>query len=115
MDIPQQVLLTTFVGIITFFLGKKYEQRAVAQRNRLELLAPVEEWVDTKSHLLNIMRADLYLLAGMPNVVATPSKDDIDKTVTLISEQRLKVFGILESEVLNTFGTKRLSKNYYHY
>lgn len=110
MDIPQQAFLTIIVSIVTFLLGRKFEQRKITQHNRLELLKPVEEWVDNKVHALNIMRADLYMLAGKPHEVETHIRDDAELTATFWSEHRLKVFGILESDAFNTGGTKKLTE-----
>ena len=111
MDIPLQVLLTTTVGIVMFFLGKIYEQHAIAQRNRLELLKTVEELADTLSHVLNILQAKIYLLLGRPDLTSSYSQEDVDNTMITFSENRLKVFGILESKALNTFRTKKYSEN----
>ncbi len=98
------------VGILTFLGGRLFEQRRLAQQNRLKLLEPIEEWVEEASRLKGIVGDDLTSLGeGLP-IPPIYEHEDRKQTAKKLYERRQKVLGILESKALQTFGTRGQSR-----
>jgi len=97
------------VGILTFFGGRVFERRRIANQNRLELLVPVEEWIDKASRLKGIVGDDLSAISqGLPLPVGYSPKERIE-TARAMSEGKEKVLGILNSRALSTRSTNKLA------
>jgi hypothetical protein len=98
------------VGVLTFFGGRSFERRKIAQENRLKLLEPIEQWIDRVSHLVGIVSEDLT--AASQGLVAPIGYDPIDRmnTAKSLNEGKDKVVGILRSNIFSTRGTKTISE-----
>lgn len=109
MDNPIQWEITTIVGILTFLAGRVFERQKLAQANRLELLKPVEEWVQLASRIISIVGDDISAIAvGLDSPIGYSMRDRIE-TGKALAESREKVLGILRSKALSTWGTRRFS------
>jgi len=102
-------VITTIVGILTFLAGRFFEQRKLAQANRLKLLEPVEEWVQGASRIIGIVGDDISAIAvGLPSPIGYSPRDRIEAGKAL-AESKAKVLGILRSHALTTWGTRKFS------
>ena len=97
------------VGILTFFGGRLFERRRIANQNRRELLEPIEAWIEKASRLIGIVRDDISAVSlGLPQPVGYSMQERIE-TSREMGENKEKVLGILNSTALQTRGTKKLS------
>lgn len=109
MDPLVQWAITTIVAILTFFGGRAFEQRRIANQNRLKLLEPIEAWVDMASRIVSIVKDDLSAIStGLPFAIGYSMQEKID-TSKIMDENRDKVLGILNSKALTMRSTKSLS------
>jgi hypothetical protein len=107
MDVLQWVI-SIIVAILTFFGGRYYEKRKFEQENRLKLLEPIEGWVENISRIISIIGSELPSLSEGYQESFMYDQSDILETTKFIDENRDKVFGILNSTALHTFGTKNI-------
>ena len=101
--------IPVIVGILTFFAGRAFERRKIAQSNRLGLLEPIDEWVSRASRLVGIISDDVIAVsAGLPFPTSYSPADRLETSRSL-GENRERVLGILGSKALSTRGTKQLA------
>ncbi len=108
MELVQWVI-TTVIGVLTFFGGRVFEKHKLAQQNRLKLLEPIEQWVEQASRLIGIVGDELSAVSrGLPLPVMY-GIEDRRQTAKTLGESKEKVLGILDSKALRTYGTRKLS------
>ena len=95
--------------VLGHWLGVLRERHAQALRNRLDLLKPVEEWLDIANRLVHIVADDMVALGqGLPLPLGY-SLEDRRTTGRHIAEATPKVMATLESKALSTCGTRTLA------
>ena len=103
--------ITAVISILTFLGGRKYERQRLAQANRLELLAPVEEWIDQISKLIGIVGSGMTAInEGIPFSLQYGPKE-MGETAKALGEKKEKVMGILQSTALTTKETRQLTSS----
>jgi hypothetical protein len=99
------------VAILTFFGGRYYEKVRISNENRCKLLEPIENWVVNARRLISIIQDEVTNVSRGIASSDMYNLDDARATTKEIIENKEKVWGILNSNSLNTLSTKKIIKN----
>ena len=101
--------ITAVISVLTYFGGKSLERRKAIMHIRLELLKPIEEWLEQVTRIESIIGDEVTSITQGRASRATYQFEDRAKTTQRLSEDKLKILGILESKSLRTWGTRKSS------
>jgi hypothetical protein len=99
-----------FAAILGFTLGQYAERRKQSIVTRIEMLKPVEEWLTGAEKLLGMFGDTLTSTLVGSQAPITYSLEERRKVAQFMIEKSNLMFGILASESLRTWKTRRFSK-----
>jgi hypothetical protein len=101
---------TILAAILAFAIGKRYEKRRQTMRTRAEMLRPIEEWLGGAELMVSILAVTVASVSANSPLPLMYSLDERRKAAQFMSEKTNVVIGILESNSLQTWQTRKLAK-----
>lgn len=103
-------LVVIFTSILGFFLGQYAERRKQSLYIRSEMLKPIEEWLSGAEKFIGIFGDTLTSAQIGSPLPLTYNLEERRKAAQFMTEKTNLVFGILYSESLKTWQTRKFSK-----
>ena len=104
------LLASVFIALLGFVLGQYAERRKQSLTIRSEMLKPIEEWLSGAEKFIGIFGDTLSsVLIGSPAPL-TYNLEERRKASQFMIEKSNLAFGILHSESLKTWQTRRSTK-----
>lgn len=101
---------SAFIALLGFVLGQYAERRKQSLTIRAEMLKPIEEWLIGAEKFIGIFGDTLSsVLIGSPSPI-TYNLEERRKASQFMIEKSNLVFGVLQSESLKTWQTRKLAK-----
>ncbi len=104
------VLASIFSALLGFFLGQYAEKRKQSLTVRLEMLKPTEEWLTGAEKFNGILGDTLSTVLNDRRLPTIYSLEERRKTSQFVIEKSNIAFGILQSDSLKTWQTRKLVK-----
>ena len=104
------VVASIFTALLGFLLGQYAERRKQSLAVRAEMLKPIEEWLTGAEKFIGIFGDTLSsVLIGSPSPI-TYNLEERRKASQFMIEKSNLVFGVLQSETLKTWQTRKSAK-----
>lgn len=104
------VLASIFTALLGFFLGQYAERRKQSLAVRSEMLKPIEEWLTGAEKFNGILGDTLSTVLNDMPLPTIYSLEERRKTSQFMIEKSNIAFGVLQSNSLRTWQTRKLSK-----
>ena len=104
------ILTSIFTALMGFLLGQYAERRKQSLSIRSEMLKPIEEWLSGAEKFIGIFGDTLSsVLIGSSSPI-TYNLEERRKASQFMIEKSNLVFGVLQSETLKTWQTRKSAK-----
>lgn len=104
------LIASAFTAFLGFLLGQYAERRKQSLATRAEMLKPIEEWLIGSEKLIGIFGDTLNSALVGSQLPITYNLEERRMVAQHMTEKSNLMFGVLASESLKTFRTKKLIK-----
>ncbi len=101
---------TLLAGIVSFVLGQRAERRKQSLLIRAEMLKPIEEWLKGAERMVGILGDTMSSIVLNMQLPVNYDFAERRKASNYMAEKTNEILGIISSNSLQTWRTKRLAK-----